>query len=368
VESAAAPAGPREVLTRREKVSVALLYAVIGAVTVAAFALLFFIAARYNAAASSAGPAITFAGLGIAAYVFGLRHGVDADHIAAIDNTTRKLVQEDQRPLTVGTWFSLGHSTIVVALVVLLVVATDAIQSAIPALRTTGSIIGTVVSGVFLFLIGLINVVIVLEINRIFQGLKRGEFNEQQLEEQLSKRGLMNRFFGTLFKMVRRPWQIYPIGVLFGLGFDTASEIALIAISVAVATTAPIYAVLLLPLLFTCGMVLVDTTDGIAMRFAYGWAFLKPIRKIYYNLTVTIISILVAFAIGGIELLGILANELGLTGGFWSVVGNLNFEYLGFAIIAIFLVTWGISVAYYRYKRYDEISFGSPPPTPEAIG
>ncbi len=359
-------------LSASERAQIILLYAAIVGATVAAFAILFGIAGRYDTPGTTAQPAITFVGLGLFAYVLGLRHGVDADHIAAIDNTTRKLLHDGKRPLTVGTWFSLGHSTIVVALVLLLVVATQAVESQLVALKSVGTVIGTAVSGTFLFLIGLINVVIVLEVYRIFQGLKQGRFNEAQLEEQLTKRGFMNRYFGRLFRLVERPHQIYPIGVLFGLGFDTVSEITLIVISVVVAagfaSTIPLYVVLVLPALFTCGMVLVDTTDGITMRFAYGWAFLKPIRKIYYNLTVTVISILVAFVIGGIELLSVLAGELGLTGGVWDFLGNLSFEDIGFAVIGLFVVTWGVAAAYYRYRRYDEIAFGSVPPPSELAG
>ena len=348
-------------LAPKEKVSVALLYGAIIGITIAAFVALFLIAGRYDTPSADGAPGITFVGLGIVAYVFGLRHGVDADHIAAIDNTTRKLLHEKKRPLAVGTWFSLGHSTIVVGLIVLLVIATQAVQAQLPALQTAGGIIGTAVSGVFLILIGLINVIIVIEVYRIFQGLKHGRYNEAQLEAQLANRGFMNRYFGRLFRVVERPSQIYPIGVLFGLGFDTASEIALIGISVAVGVTTsiPMYVVLILPLLFTCGMVLVDTTDGITMRMAYGWAYLKPIRKIYYNLTVTVISILVAFAIGGIELLAILSGELGLSGGIWDTLSRPSYEDVGFAIVALFVLTWAVSAAYYRYKRYDEITFGS---------
>jgi len=359
-----------QVLTASERASIVALYAVIGGVTVGAFAVLLLIAGTYDTAASSGGSAITFVSLGIAAYIFGLRHGVDADHIAAIDNTTRKLLHEKKRPLTVGTWFSLGHSTIVVALIVVFVFATQSVEAQIPAFKSAGGIIGTTVSGTFLCLIGLINIVIALEVYRIFQGLKHGRYDEEQLDAQLNKRGFMNRFFGRLFKMVESPRQIYPIGVLFGLGFDTASEIALIAISVAVGVTTaiPLYVVLILPLLFTCGMVLVDTTDGITMRFAYGWAFLKPIRKIYYNLTVTIISVLVAFAIGGLELLSILSGELGLTGGFWDALEHLDYGDVGFAVMGLFVVTWIAAVAYYRYKRYDDIPFGPPPPTTRLPG
>ena len=297
------------------------------------------------------------AGLGVLAFTFGLRHGVDADHIVAIDNTTRKLLQEGKRPLTVGTWFSLGHSTVVVGLIISLILATNAVKDQIPALRTGGAIIGTTVSGIFLFLIGLINVIIVLGIYRVFTALKQGKMNESELDNLLEKRGFLNRYFKGLFKIVKEPWQIYPIGVLFGLGFDTASEIALIAISVSVGVSSavPLWMVLVLPFMFTCGMVLVDTTDGITMLTAYGWAFLKPIRKIYYNLTVTIISVAVAFAIGGIELLQVFSNEFKLSGPFWAWLGTLDFETLGFGIIGIFVASWLLSVAYWKHKRYDEL-------------
>jgi high-affinity nickel-transport protein len=301
--------------------------------------------------------AVVLAGLGIVAYVFGLRHGVDADHIAAIDNTTRKLMQEGKRPCTVGMWFSLGHSTVVVALIVALVFATRAITSNIAALQSTGAVIGTLVSGSFLWIIGFINAVIVIGIYKIFQTLKQGKLNQQELDNLLENRGFMNRFFRSLYKVINKPWQIFPVGVLFGLGFDTASEVALIAISVGigVSTSIPLYYILVLPLLFTCGMVTVDTADGVAMRLAYGWAFLNPIRKIYYNLTVTVISVLVAWAIGTVESLQVLATELNLNGGFWSWLTTLNFEMIGFGIIGIFVFSWLLSLGYWRYKKYDKL-------------
>lgn len=274
-------------LSEGEKTKIVIIYVPIIAATVFGFA----------ASTIIGSMSIPLAGLGIMAYVFGLRHGIDADHIAAIDNTTRKLIQEGKKPLTVGTWFSLGHSTIVVGMIVALVISTRAIASSIPGLQNAGEIIGTSVSGTFLWIIGLINIVTVLGIYKTYKELRAGQLDTAQLEEQLNKRGFLNRYFAPLFKIVRKPWQIYPIGVLFGLGFDTASEVALIAISVGVgmSSSIPIWMILVLPFMFTCGMVLVDTTDSIAMRVAYGWAFLRPIRKIYYNLTITIISILVAF-------------------------------------------------------------------------
>ena len=356
---AGSPRSAADVFSPREKVALILLYLGIAAVTVAGFVALYLVSRSYDHPAGAGTAAVEFGALGVAAYVFGLRHGVDADHIAAIDNTTRKLLQEGKRPLTVGTWFSLGHSTIVVGLIVLVVASTRWVAQSLPVLRASGTIVGTVVSGTFLYLIGVINVIIVLEVYRIFRGLQHGRFSEAQLEEQLANRGFMNRYFGRLFRVVTTPRQIYPIGVLFGLGFDTASEIALIGISVVVAFTVPIWAVLILPLLFTAGMVLVDTTDAITMRFAYGWAFLKPIRKIYYNLTVTIISVLVAFAIGSVELLQVLAGELGWSGAFWRAFEQLDFESLGIAIVVLFVATWGIASLYYRYRRFDEIPFGT---------
>jgi len=301
------------------------------------------------------------AGLGVTAYVLGLRHGFDADHIAAIDNTTRKLLHERKQTATVGTWFSLGHSTVVVAMIVGLTLSVRYIQGQIPVLQSVGSVVGAAVAGIFLWLIGLMNVVIVFEIYRIFRELREGKLDEAHLEEQLDKRGFLNRYFGRLFRMVRQAWQIYPIGVLFGLGFDTASEIALIAVTVVVGTSsaAPLWMVLILPFMFTCGMVVVDTSDSVVMSYAYGWAFRRPVRKVYYNLTVTIISILVAFLIGTLELLYVLVNGMGLTGGIWSAFASVDFTSIGVSIILIFVLSWVFSVAYYRYKRYDEVYAGA---------
>jgi high-affinity nickel-transport protein len=351
------------VFTRRERGIVVFIVLAIVVATACGFAGIGLIARTYP----------VFVGLGALAYVLGLRHGVDADHISAIDNTTRKLLQQEKRPLTVGTWFSLGHSTIVVALIVALVFAVDAVASIIPTIAALGTLIGTVVSGTFLYLIGVINLVIALEVYRIFRQLRTGALDARGLEEQLSKRGFMNRYFGGLFKLVNEPWQIYPVGVLFGLGFDTATEVAIIALALKFGTGAgavPVWMVLMLPFLFTCGMVLTDTVDGIAMRFAYGWAFLNPIRKVYYNLTITIISVLVAFAVGGLETLAVASSELKLSGGIWGFVNLVNsetaWEYLGFVIIGIFVVSWLVAIALYRYRGYEKKGFGGGPPSPLA--
>lgn len=339
-------------LSANEKLRIALIYGVIAVVTVLGFVASFAIGRV----------AIVLAGLGLVSYVLGLRHAVDADHIAAIDNTTRKLIQEKKRPLTVGTWFSLGHSTIVVGLIVAFVIAARAIRSSVPTLQADGNIIGTLVSGGFLWIIGLVNVVIVVGVYQVFKKMREGKLDQKQLDELMEKRGFMNRYFHRLFKVVNEPWQIYPIGVLFGLGFDTATEVALIAISVGVGVSAsvPLYYILVLPLMFTCGMVLIDTTDGVAMRLAYGWAFLNPLRKVYYNLTVTIMSVMVAWAIGSIELLQVLSTELNLSGGFWVWLNALDFETIGYAIVGIFVVTWAVSISYWKYKRFEQNYPGTP--------
>ena len=333
-------------LSQGEKIKVVTVYVLIGLATFLGF----------TASAIVGRLSVLLAGLGVVTYVFGLRHGVDADHIAAIDNTTRKLMQENQRPFTVGMWFSLGHSTIVVGLIVGLIFATRAVIGSIPVLQNVGAVIGTMISGVFLWVMGMINLVIVFSIYRIFKEMKHGKMDQNELESLLDNRGFLNRYFRPLFKIVRRPWQIFPIGVLFGLGFDTASEIALIAISVGIGVSSdvPVWMILTLPFMFTCGMVLIDTTDGVMMRVAYGWAFLNPLRKIYYNLTVTVISVIVALAIGTTELLQVIASELNLTGPLWDWLSSLDFESIGFGIILIFLVSWLGSVAIWKHKRLDE--------------
>ncbi len=363
---ATSPPADSPAVNRRERVVMASIYAAIVATTVGGFAFAF----RFLPASSggTVPGTLLFSGLGLTAYVLGLRHGFDADHIAAIDNTTRKLLSEGKRPLTVGTWFSLGHSTIVGALVIALVVATEFIERHVTAFASVGALVGTLISGAFLIVLGLINLVIVSEVYGIFRGLRAGTLDERRLNEQLERRGFLYRYFGRLFRVIETPRQIYPVGVLFGLGFDTATEVTLIAISVSVGVSGavPIWAVLVLPLLFTCGMVLSDTTDGFAMRFAYGWAFLRPIRKVYYNLTLTVISVLVAFVIGGIELLQIVASELGLSAGPWGWLLGLDFETLGFAIAVLFVVTWGIAMAIYRIRGYERTPGAEPPPSASA--
>ena len=368
----ASPGGGKEpenpyVLTPRERRGATIIYCIIIACTAFGLVATFVIGRTFG----------IFIGLGILAYTLGLRHGVDADHICAIDNTTRKLLQDGQKPYTVGTWFSLGHSTIVMGMLVGLVVAARFILSTYPTFAAVGAVLGTAISGGFLYIIAFINLLIFWEVYLIFQQLRAGTLDNARLEAQLNNRGFMNRYFNWLFKFVNKPWQIYPVGVLFGLGFDTATEVTLIAITVTVGTAAvgfPLWAVLLLPFMFACGMVLTDTSDGVSMRYAYGWAFAKPIRKVFYNLTLTLISVMVAFIIGTIEILGVVAGELNLSGGpfgFWNTMNWLNnaagpygidvWGYVGIGIVALFIGTWLIAMLVYKLKRYEEIGFALPP-------
>ncbi|HTT73294.1 MAG TPA: HoxN/HupN/NixA family nickel/cobalt transporter [Thermoplasmata archaeon] len=362
------PRGTREqwVMGPSERRGAALIYVAIVGATALGLAATFLIGQTYG----------IFIGLGILCYTLGLRHGVDADHICAIDNTTRKLLQQGQKPYTVGTWFSLGHSTIVVGFLFGLVLAARFILSSYQAFANVGAVLGTAISGGFLYLIAFINLLIFWEVYQIFLQLRAGRMNNAQLEARLEKRGFMNRYFNWIFKFVNKPWQIYPVGVLFGLGFDTATETLLIAITLTVGTAAvgfPLWMVLVLPFMFTCGMVLTDTSDGISMRYAYGWAFAKPIRKVYYNLTMTLISVLVAFVIGTIEVLGVLASEFGLSGGpfgFWNTMNWLNnaagpygidvWGYVGIGIVLLFIGCWLVAMLIYRLKHYEEIGFSPP--------
>ena len=298
-------------------------------------------------------------GIGVTAYTLGLRHAFDADHISAIDNTTRKLMAEGKRPLSVGFWFSLGHSTIVFALAFLLSVGVRTLAGPVKndnsQLHQVTGWIGTLVSGTFLYAICVINAVILLGIVKVFREMRTGRYNEQQLEEQLDKRGLMNRFLGKMTKAVTMPRQMYPIGVLFGLGFDTASEVALLVLAGGAAGAGlPWYAILCLPILFAAGMSLMDSIDGSFMNFAYGWAFSKPVRKVFYNLTITGLSVAVALVIGTIELGGLIASELNLSGSFWNWFENINVNFLGFVIVGLFVATWVIAVSVWRLCRIEE--------------
>jgi high-affinity nickel-transport protein len=298
-------------------------------------------------------------GLGGLAYSFGLRHAFDADHIAAIDNTTRKLLQQRQRPVGVGFFFSLGHSTVVFLIALALGFAVRSIVQGVVSengeLRSLGGLIGTTVSGGFLVLIGLLNLIILLDILQVYRRMRRGEHDHASLEAQLTTGGVLTRLFSRLFALISRSWQMYPIGFLFGLGFDTASEVALLAISAGAASQGlPFAAVVSLPIIFAAGMTLMDTTDGVFMAKAYSWAFSNPVRKLFYNLTMTGISVFVALFIGVIELLQILIRLLGLEGGVWDAISNLDLGAFGFIIVGAFVVAWAIAFAFYKLRHVEE--------------
>ena len=323
-------------LTRREWLRLSSFAGAIGVLHVVGWGLFVYYSRAYPA----------LAGLGTLAYTFGLRHAFDADHIAAIDNTTRRLLQQGKRPLGVGFFFSLGHSTIVFSLVAGLALATQRVGSAIPGFSSYGGYVGAGVSGTFLWIIGVLNLVVLIDIVRIFRELKYGHYDAERLEQRLLERGLMNRLcLGRFFGLISKSWHMYPLGVLFGLGFDTATEVGLLAIAAGVAThQTPFLAILSLPILFAAGMSLMDTADGAFMSQAYGWAFSSPIRKVYYNITVTSLSVTVALVVGSIELLQVITG--------WA--NGIDFERLGYAIVALFVLTWAGSVAIWKGRRIEE--------------
>jgi high-affinity nickel-transport protein len=307
-------------------------------------------------------------GTGALAYTLGMRHAFDADHIAAIDNTTRKLVGEGKRPLSVGFFFSLGHSSVVFLLAILLNFGIRDLDTQVSndgsGLHNITNIVGTCVSGFFLFLIAAFNLVILAGILKVFRAMRTGAYDDEQLEEQLNKRGLMNRFLGPLARRVDTPWKMYPIGFLFGLGFDTATEIALLVLAgTAVAGGLPFYAILSLPILFAAGMSLFDTADGCFMNFAYDWAFAKPVRKVYYNLTITGLSVFVAVFIGAVELLGLLAQDTSLNGSFWTFMENFNINTAGLFIVGVFILTWIVALAVWHFGRIEQ-KWEAPDPCP----
>jgi high-affinity nickel-transport protein len=307
-------------------------------------------------------------GVAVTAYTLGLRHAFDADHISAIDNTTRKVMNDRQgtdqpRPFAFGFFFSLGHSTIVVAIGVGIIIAEKTVYPAVSnsgsGLEQFGGLFGTVVSASFLFLIGLLNLVILAGIVKVFRAMRRGEYNEAELERHLENRGFFYRFFGRWMKAINKEWQMYPVGVVFGMGFDTATEVALL-LTIALLSSSghiPWYAIISLPILFTAGMSLMDTTDGMFMNLAYGWAFFNPVRKVYYNLAITGLSVAICFFIGVIETLGLLPYEihsLSQSKGFWGVMYNFNINTAGFIIVGMFILTWAVAMAIWRYGHIEE--------------
>jgi high-affinity nickel-transport protein len=302
-------------------------------------------------------------GTAFLAYSFGLRHAVDADHIAAIDNVTRKLMQEGKRPVAVGFMFSLGHSTIVLLGSAAIAWTTLALQHRMDGVRQIGGAVGTLFSTLFLFGIAAVNLMVLRSIRRTFIRVRAGEpYIEEDFDLLLGSRGLLARLFRPVFRMITRSWHMYPLGILFGLGFDTATEIGVLGISAAEASKGlPFWSILIFPALFAAGMSLIDTTDNILMLGAYGWAFVKPIRKLYYNMTITSVSVVVALAVGGIEALGLLVDRFHLKGTFWDAVTRLNenFGTLGYFIVGLFVFSWVASVAFYKWRRFDDLELGT---------
>jgi nickel/cobalt transporter (NiCoT) family protein len=347
-------------MTRQERRRVMAMYGVIGGLHVLGLVILF----AFVVPSHYKGLGI---GVSILAYTLGLRHAFDADHISAIDNTIRKVLSERRgtgrpRPFSCGFFFSLGHSTVVVAIGFGIVAAEKTVFRAVSdsgsGLERFGAVFGTVVSASFLMLIGLLNLIILVGIARVFGSMRRGAYDEAELERQLENRGLFYRFFGRWMKLITKEWQLYPVGVVFGLGFDTATEVALLGTTGLLASQhIAWYAILCLPILFTAGMTIMDTTDGLFMNLAYGWAFMNPVRKVYYNLAITGLSVAICFFIGGVEILGLLSQEingLNQSDGFWSFIGNFNFNTAGFVIVGMFILTWLAALLVWRYGQIEE--------------
>jgi nickel/cobalt transporter (NiCoT) family protein len=358
----------RESLSRADRRSLWSMAAFIVLLHVVGLGLLFGVIAPQHYRLGGDHPVFTV-GVGVLAYTFGLRHAFDADHIAAVDNTTRKLMadrpvlgrphDDDRQPLSVGFWFSLGHSTIVFGLSLLLSLGIKALANPVEddssTLHSVTGVIGASVSGLFLWVLGILNLVVLLGILEVFREMRAGRYDEAQLEEHLNKRGCMNHFRGGLTKSIRKPWQIYPVGVLFGLGFDTATEVGLLVLAGGAAVfNLPFYAILVLPILFAAGMCLMDTVDGVFMNAAYGWAFAKPVRKVFYNITITSISVAVALIIGTIELVGVFADQAGITSGPLAAISDIPLDYAGYGIVGLFVVSWLVALAVWRFGRIEE--------------
>jgi len=337
--------------------TVAAMFAVIAALHVVGFVLLFVVIAPQDLALGDSG--VFTVGLGLTAYTLGLRHAFDADHIGAIDSTTRKLMADGQRPVSIGFFFSLGHSSIVFLLAIAFTLGVRGLSGAVSKddswLHQATGLIGPTVSGTFLTIIGVLNLLVLVGIVGIFRRMRRGDYSEAELEDQLNNRGFLNRVYRRATNTVTKPWQMYPVGLLFGLGFDTATEVALLATAGAAAAGGlPIYAVLCLPILFAAGMSLLDAIDGAFMNFAYGWAFAQPVRKIFYNMTITWLSVVVALVIGGVELLSVLAVKLTLTDQPWAFVSGLDLNDVGYAIVALFVLTWVVALAVWHLGDIEE--------------
>ncbi len=299
-------------------------------------------------------------GMAFLSYTLGLRHAFDADHIAAIDNTIRKLVQQKKNPTGVGFYFSLGHSSVVFLMAAILAISVQWAQKELPQWQEVGGVIGTIVSGCFLLFIGILNAIVLFDLQKVFIKMRKGTYNEEEVEDLLLNRGFLARFAGPIFKLITKSWHVYPLGFLFGLGFDTASEVALLAVSAGAAKNAlPVLGILSLPILFAAGMSLMDTADGIFMTNAYRWAFSTPLRKVYYNITITALSVAAALLIGMIELTQVFSEKMGFTNGFWHWIQNLDIGWLGYLLVVLFLLSWGASYVIWKVFKIEE-RWGNP--------
>jgi high-affinity nickel-transport protein len=358
--------GRTQALRPGERVRLSLMAAVILALNASGWAIFVFAVMPNHLHYAKLGVGL---GVAITAWTLGLRHAFDADHISAIDNVTRKLMSDGQRPLATGFFFALGHSTVIVAVGVGISIAARVVFGAMvnpsSTYETLGGMVGTLLAASFLYLIAALNLVVLTGIARVFSGLRRGKYSEEELEQQLQARGLMYRFFGRFMRSVNHTWQMFFVGLVFGIGFDTATEVVLLTATAYAATSGlPFYAVLALPLLFAGGMTLFDTLDGCFMNFAYGWAFARPVRKVYYNLVITGLSIAAAFLIGTVEMLGVLTTEMHLHGGFWTFMANFNINKAGFTIAGLFIVVWVVAVAVWRFGNIESRWDRALPPAP----
>ena len=351
------PAGTSSRFSRRDRRSIAGIAGFVLLLHVVGWGVLVFAVAPHDYRLGSTG--VLGVGVGLTAYMLGVRHAFDADHIASIDNTTRKLVGDGRSSVSAGFWFSLGHSSVVVAASLLLIAGVrsvaDVVQNEDSQVGATLALVGTIVAGAFLLLIGLMNLTAAVGIARVFRRMRTGEYDEAELERHLHNRGFLSRLLGRVTRRVSKPWHLYPVGLLMGLGFDTATQVALLVLAAgSAAFVLPWYAILVLPVLFAAGMSLFDTADGVLMSRAYGWAFLNPVRKVFYNLAVTLLSVAVALVIGLLVLTGLIVDRLGVESGPLAWIAALDLGYVGFGIVGLFALTWVVALSVWRFGRIEQ--------------